>query len=62
MAPNETYVVWAALQAMVNDIHQPQDQLSPRDWLIAEEMLARLDLEVNTRRAAPHQQGGDDGR
>jgi hypothetical protein len=45
----EIHVVWAALQAMVNDIHAPQDCLSLEQWQVADHLLTRLDAEVNRR-------------
>lgn len=53
MPVDELYVLWAAMQAMVNDIHAPQDRLTDKQWHLAEMMLKRLDSEVNQRLERP---------
>lgn len=40
-------IVWAALQAMVNDIHAPQDEMGEAQWARAEELLQELDSKVD---------------
>jgi hypothetical protein len=36
-------IIWAALWAMVEDNHAPQDGLSEDQWVRAEWLLAKLD-------------------
>ena len=45
------HALWAAMQAMVNDVHSPQDNLTPQQWVAAAAALSRLDAEVNARRS-----------
>jgi hypothetical protein len=40
-------VIWAALWAMVEDNHAPQDGLSGDQWERAERLLAELDARMN---------------
>ena len=42
-------VLWAAMQAMVNDIHAPQDTMSEAEWDRAEFLTKALDREINKR-------------
>lgn len=44
-------IVWAALQAMVNDVCAPQDNLTEAQWAQAEELLDALDGKVQWDRA-----------
>lgn len=39
---DELRAVWAALVAMVQDIHAPQDLLSEDEWQAGEDLLARV--------------------
>lgn len=41
-------IVWAALQAMVNDVHAPQDNMTEAQWNRAEELLNAVDEKVNS--------------
>lgn len=36
-------ILWAAMCSMVQDIHSPQDNLSPEEWAIAERIFQELD-------------------
>lgn len=42
LTKDELVAVWAALVALVEDIHAPQDQLSEQEWSSAEDLLARV--------------------
>ena len=44
---NEIKVVWAALAAMVLDIHAPQDQLTEKEREIAETLFSEIDTMIN---------------
>lgn len=46
----ECKVLWAAMCAMVKDIHCPQDQLTEGEWLVAEKIFEALDREINRGR------------
>lgn len=39
---DEIVAVWAALCAMVEDVHAPQDNLTEAQWAAAERLHARL--------------------
>lgn len=43
LSNNDAQIVWAAMQAMVNDIHAPQDHLSEAQWNRAAELLEEMD-------------------
>lgn len=43
----DVYILWAAMQAMVNDIHAPQDNMGDAQWSRAVDVLRRLDDRVN---------------
>lgn len=43
----ETKILWAAMHAMVNDIHSPQDNLTREEWAEAEWMLRELDVKMH---------------
>lgn len=45
--PKDIYVLWAAMVAMVQDIHSPQDNLTEQQWERAERLLQELDAYVN---------------
>ena len=45
-------VLWAAMAAMVVDVHAPQDNLTEDKWAAAETLWKRLDAEVNRRATA----------
>lgn len=45
--PDKLYVLWAAMIAMVRDIHAPMDQLSEENWELAEQLLKEIDDTVN---------------
>jgi hypothetical protein len=47
LSKRDVAIVWAALQAMVNDIHAPQDEMSEEQWARAEELLEELDSKVD---------------
>lgn len=51
MTTDEKTALWAALWAMVHDVHAPQDRLTPAQWLAAEQLLVQLDAEINLDRA-----------
>lgn len=38
----EVEVIWAALVSMVEENHQPQDNLTADQWVIAENLLAEV--------------------
>jgi hypothetical protein len=40
-------IVWAALCAMVLDVHAPQDNLTADEWEQAERLFAEIDARVN---------------
>ena len=48
LTPPVLKVLWAAMAAMVKDIHAPQDMLSPLDWEVAEKVFMDLDEEINS--------------
>jgi len=49
---NETVAaLFAALQAMVHDIHAPQDNLTPEDWDEATLLCDAFTAEADRRRA-----------
>jgi hypothetical protein len=52
LSPEEQYVVFAALCAMVEDIHTVQDQMTEEQWALAQKLLARLTKNVEGDRAA----------
>jgi len=41
-------VLWAAMYAMVKDVHAPQDRLSGAEWQTAERLFESLDAAINT--------------
>ncbi len=45
----DVYILWAAMQAMVNDAHAPQDTMAPKQWARATVLLAELDKRVNEK-------------
>lgn len=47
LSADEVSVVWAALCAMVLDVHAPQDQLTERDHETAAALFKRLDAAMN---------------
>ena len=47
--PRDVEILWAAMTAMVKDVHAPQDQLTKAQWSRASALLARLDLEMNRK-------------
>lgn len=47
LGPVERKVIWAALCAMVKDIHCPQDQLTEGEWLVASKLFDAFDREMN---------------
>lgn len=42
-------ILWAAMVAMVDDVHCPQDNLSEEEWIRAGQLKAHLDVEYNFR-------------
>jgi hypothetical protein len=42
----DTEILWAAMTAMVKDIHAPQDQMTKAQWKRADALMARLDREM----------------
>lgn len=42
LGSDEVEVLWAALIAMVDDVHAPQDQLTDEHWIVAERLRHRL--------------------
>lgn len=46
MTPDETSACWAALVALVDDVHAPQDQLTLEQWSAAETLCAQLDRQA----------------
>lgn len=48
-SPQDTEILWAAMTAMVKDIHAPQDQLTKAQWERADAMMARLDREMERK-------------
>ncbi len=53
LSDNTLMVLMAALQAMVYDIHAPQDNLSADQWLEATEICDTVTEELNRRRRIP---------
>lgn len=51
LSEKEIYIVWAAMQAMVSDIHSPQDLLTEEQWGLANKLLIEIDGIVNDRPA-----------
>jgi hypothetical protein len=51
LTPGEQYVVFAALAAMVADVHAVQDQMTDEQWTLAEEVYKRLTKIVDKRDA-----------
>lgn len=51
----EIYLLWAAMAAMSEDVHTPQDNLTVEQWATAELLFRRLDRRVN--RAAEQKEG-----
>lgn len=49
LSDEDLHVLWSAMQAMVNDIHAPQDCLNEALWERAEHLMAEMDVEVNQR-------------
>jgi hypothetical protein len=49
--PAEQYVVFAALAAMVADVHTVQDQLNDEQWSLAKKVYKRLTKVVDKRHA-----------
>lgn len=47
LTPPVLKVLWAAMTAMVKDVHAPQDRLSPSEWEMAAKILQTLDEEIN---------------
>lgn len=45
--PATVKVVWAAMCAMVMEVHAPQDNLSADEWLLAAQILDQLNKAVN---------------
>jgi len=48
LSRDEVHVLWAAMQAMVDDNHAPQDTLTKEQWDLALRLLASVDTVVNT--------------
>lgn len=46
MSEDEKVALWAALVAMLDDVHQPQDNLTEAQWAAAELLLVKLDAEI----------------
>ncbi len=46
LTPAALKVLWAALAAMVADVHAPQDQLTPEEWDVAHKLLDSLKEEI----------------
>ncbi len=40
--PAALKVLWAAMCAMTQDVHSPQDNLSPEEWAVADRIFAKL--------------------
>jgi len=47
LTPRVTKVLWAAMAAMVKDVHAPQDNLTAEEWQVAGRLLATLNEEMN---------------
>lgn len=47
MDEDERHACWAALVAMVDDVHSPQDNLSEVQWAAAERALVALDKAID---------------
>jgi hypothetical protein len=48
----ELYVLWAAMWAMADDVHSPQDCMTNEQWDLAAELRVRLDARINELHAA----------
>lgn len=49
---NDLYAVWAAMCAMTQDIHAPQDTMTEEQTEAADALWTRLDTEINLRHEA----------
>ena len=47
LSVDDVHVLWAAMQAMVEDVHTPQDNLTEHQWTVARGLLTNLDDRVN---------------
>jgi hypothetical protein len=50
--PTTLKVLWAAMTAMVADIHAPQDQLTATEWFWAESLYQKFDQAVNQQKGS----------
>lgn len=46
--PKTVKVLWAAMCAMVEDIHSPQDTMTLDDWAVANQIYQQLDTAMNS--------------
>ena len=53
LSSEETYVVWAALLAMVLDNHCAQDGMNETQWAAAEALYERINAKMNAKMKAP---------
>lgn len=49
---NDLYAIWAAMCAMTQDIHAPQDTMTDEQTDAADALWTRLDAEINARHEA----------
>jgi hypothetical protein len=49
LSTSDEYVVWAALSAMVDDVHCAQDQLTEEQWAHASNLFQRLTKKLNAK-------------
>lgn len=52
LTPDEQYAGFAALCAMIDDVHAVQDQMTKAQWQAAERLYQRLRMIVDARDAA----------
>lgn len=53
LTAEEIEIVWAAMYAMVEDFHAPQERLNLDQWRKAVSLLRRLDVEMNANDSLP---------
>jgi len=49
LTQEELYVAFAAMTAMVHDVHAVQDQLTEEQWQRADDLVTRMETEVNRK-------------
>lgn len=52
LSDNDLHAIWAAMCAMTQDIHAPQDTMTDEQTAAADVLWTRLDAEINARHEA----------